>query len=301
MKKNSYMTGVLLAFFGGVAWGISGACGEYLFKYKEINSQWLVSVRLLVAGFSLFTALLFYKKRKIFAIFQDKKSILLLLFYGIFGLMFCQYTYFVAIKLSNAAIATVLQYTAPAFIIILVSLKAKKIPQKIEILALFLAMLGVVFLATHGKFSLSLPTNALVFGLISALCIVIYSIAPIPLNKAYGTATTLSLGLIIGGIVASLFTENLWNFEAINDTQSRFALFGVIFFGTIIAFSFYMLGLNLIGPSRASLIASVEPISAAIFSHIFLGTQFVFMDYLGFFLILSCTFLLSRKSKNTID
>lgn len=297
MQKNSYLAGVLFAFFGGVAWGLSGASGEYLFKYKDIDPQWLVSIRLLVSGISLFIMLIFYKKKRFFQFFQifkDKKSLLLLFIYGIIGLMLCQLTYFVAIRLSNAAIATVLQYTAPAFIIILVALREKKPPKKIEILALILAMFGVFFLATHGKFSFNLPVSAVIIGLISAICVVIYSLVPISLNKKYGTASALCFGLIIGGISIGLFTQNVWSFDHIDDMTSRFALFGVIFFGTIIAFSFYMLGLNLIGPSRASLIASIEPVSAAIFSHLWLGTQFVFMDYLGFFLILSCTFLLSK-------
>lgn len=295
MYKNSYAMGVFFAFFGGVAWGLSGACGEYLFAHKDISPKWLVSIRLLVSGITLFAVLLFYKRKRIFKIFTDKKSVILLLFYAFFGLMLCQYTYFVTIELSNAAIATVLQYTAPAFIILLVALKEQKAPSKIEVIALILATMGVFLLATHGNFSLNLPLSAVIIGLISALCVVIYSMTPIRLNKTYGTATTLCFGLIFGGIFASFFTAEIWTFVAIDDTASKFALFGVIFFGTIIAFSFYMLGLNLIGPSRASLIASIEPVSAALFSYLWLGTKFVLMDYVGFFLILSCAFLLYKR------
>lgn len=41
-------------------------------------------------------------------------------------------------------------------------------------------------------------------------------------------------------------------------------------FGTVLAFSFYMVGLNMIGAPKASLIAAIEPVSAACFAHFWL-------------------------------
>lgn len=295
MKNNTYSLGVLYALLGAICWGFSGASGQYLFEFKHINPQWLVSIRLLISGIFLFVVLYIYKKNKIFDIFKSKKSLFMLFIFATFGLTLCQFTYYLTIKLTNAAIATVLQYTAPAFIILFVSLKEKKLPKKTEIFALFLAMLGVFLLATHGDFELNIPLNALLIGILSALCIVIYSTTPISLNKTYGTATTLCFGLLIGGIFSSFFTQNLFDFSAIDDFEAKLALAGVILFGTFLAFSFYLFGVNIIGPTRASLVASIEPISAAFFSYIWLGTTFVFMDFIGFFMILICTILLSKK------
>lgn len=290
--KNQHLLGVTLALLGGVFWGFSGASSQFLFEQKSLSPEWLVSIRLLAAGIMLFVLVWFYKGIRIFDVFKDKNSFIMLLVYAIFGLFLCQYTYFVAIDLSNAAIATVLQYTAPAFIMLLVSFKERKVPKFIEITALFSAMSGVFLLATHGDFSLNLPLNALLIGLLSAICVVIYSISPIKLNKSYGTATILSLGLIIGGIFSAIFTK-FWQLGGVSDIPGILAVISVVFFGTILAFGFYMLGLNLIGPTKASLIASIEPVSAAVFANLWLKVEFVFMDFVGFFLILFCTALLS--------
>ena len=43
------------------------------------------------------------------------------------------------------------------------------------------------------------------------------------------------------------------------------------------------------------MIACIEPLSAAFFGYFGLGTKFVFWDFLGFVLIISCIFLLSKK------
>lgn len=170
----------------------------------------------------------------------------------------------------------------------------KKFPTKLEILSLFLVMGGVFILATHLKFDFAIPKEAIVFGLISALCILVYSITPIKINKKYGILTTLSYGLIIGGILAALINKN-WTHHGVKDIDGLFAIFGTVFFGTIISFSFYMKGLSILGPTKTSLLAAVEPVASAFFIYLFLGQRYVFLDYIGFMMILSCTILLARR------
>ena len=79
-------------------------------------------------------------------------------------------TYYLAVEDSNAGIATVLQYTAPVMIMVLLALKNWKLPGKNEILALILAFGGTVLLATHGNLTqLSVSKTTLIFGLSSAV------------------------------------------------------------------------------------------------------------------------------------
>jgi drug/metabolite transporter (DMT)-like permease len=42
------------------------------------------------------------------------------------------------------------------------------------------------------------------------------------------------------------------------------ALGGVIIFGTVIAYSFFLEGVHLIGASKASIVSSIEPVSATV-------------------------------------
>lgn len=295
MKKDSYKFGVFITFIGGILWGFSGACGQYLFTHKDVTADWLVPYRLLVSGIILVSVYLIKRPKIVFLPFKNYKNLPSLIVYGLVGLMMCQYSYFYSIELSNAAVATVIQYTAPIFIIIAVCIMEKRLPLSKEVIALSLAILGVFFLATHGNFkTLVIDKKALLFCFISALSVVVYNLAPRKLNRDFPISLILGWGLIIGGVTLSIYMR-VWNLNGVGDFSGFFALISVIFFGTILAFSFYMTGVKIIGATRASLIACVEPLSSAIFSHFWLGVKFVFLDYTGFVLIMLCVFLLSKK------
>ena len=52
MKPNKQL-GILITLAGGCLWGLSGACGQFLFSEKNACSDWLVPIRLVTAGFLL--------------------------------------------------------------------------------------------------------------------------------------------------------------------------------------------------------------------------------------------------------
>lgn len=294
---NRYLFGVFITALSAIFWGLSGVSSQYLFVKKGIDPNYLVTVRLFFAGICIFIPIFMRQKLNLFKIFLDKKSILPLIIFSIVGLMFCQYTYYVAINLSNAAVATAIQYTAPVIIILYVCLKYKKMPNMVEIIALIFALGGVFFLSTHGDFySFVIPPKAVIIALVSAVCVAVYSVLPIRINQKYGTLSVLGIALMIAGVFAFFYTR-FWEFDGIKDFESFMAVLVIVFLGTIAAFWLYLYGVGIIGPSRASLIASIEPVSAAIFGYIWLGTKFTFFDYVGFFMIISCTFILAKLKK----
>ena len=102
-----------------------------------------------------------------------------MLVYGVIGIAGCQMTYYMAVQDSNAGIATVLQYTAPVMIMVLLAIRNRKLPEGNEILALVLAFGGTVLLATHGNLTqLSVSKTTLVLGLASAVATVFYNLVP---------------------------------------------------------------------------------------------------------------------------
>ena len=182
---SSHQLGVLLTLVGGVLWGFSGVCGQYLFS-QGISADFLVPYRLLLAGAFIVLYYAFKAPKAVFAPLTDVKLLAELLIYAILGLMMTQYAYFYSIELSNAAVATVIQYTAPVLILAIICLKERRAPRPLEILALLCAMLGVFFLATHAQISaLVISPKALFWCLLSAVCVCVYSLAPTRLNATY--------------------------------------------------------------------------------------------------------------------
>ncbi len=143
--------GMLLTLAGGTLWGFSGTCGQYLMQQKGITSDWLVPLRLTIAGFLLLLLCFFKQREKVFSVWSTRRDAGAILCFGILGMSMCQYTYFTAISASNAGTATVLQYIGPVLILVYLSLRHKQLPQPTELLAIFLAVLGTFFLATHGN------------------------------------------------------------------------------------------------------------------------------------------------------
>lgn len=295
MNEQKY--GTLLVFLGGICWGFSGVCGEFIFLKKGLNADILVSLRLFFAGIIM---LLFCKVRAIkinLNIF--KHHLLKLLIFAFFGILMCQYTYFYGIELSNAAIATVIQYTAPIFIILIVCIEQKRFPDIFEIIALICVFLGAILLSTNGDFTkLVISTKALIVCFLSSIGAVCYALLPRKLNDIYNPLPVLGLAMLIAGICFCIYNK-IWQFSFHFDLELFLALAGVIVVGTAMAFGFFMTGLQKIGAAKASIISSNEPLAAAIIGYLWLKTSLLTLQIIGFALImLGILLTMLKKEKN---
>lgn len=296
MKKNDN-TGMLSTFVGGTLWGINGVMGNYLFLNKNVTTPWLIPYRLILAGFLLLGYLYYKKGSKIFDILKNPKDLLQIVLFGLIGMLGTQYTYFSAIQFSNAAIATVLTYFGPTLVLIYMCLREKRKPLKYEIVSICLSSFGVFLLATHGDItSLQISFKALVWGILSALSVVFYTVQPESLLKKYGASIVVAWGMMIGGIFITFVTKP-WNISVTFDFVTFLVLMLIIVFGTIIAFILYLTGVNIIGPTKASIIACIEPVAATICAILFLGVTFDFLDVIGFLCIISTIFIVAYFDK----
>ena len=298
MKKNDN-TGMLSTFVGGTLWGINGVMGNYLFLNKNVTTPWLIPYRLILAGFLLLGYLYYKKGSKIFDILKNPKDLFQIVLFGFIGMLGTQYTYFSAIQFSNAAIATVLTYFGPTLVLIYMCLREKRKPLKYEIVSICLSSFGVFLLATHGDItSLQISFKALVWGILSALSVVFYTVQPESLLKKYGASIVVAWGMMIGGIFIAFVTKP-WNINVTFDFVTFLVLMLIIVFGTIIAFILYLTGVNIIGPTKASIIACIEPVAATICAILFLGVTFDFLDVIGFLCIISTIFIVAYFDKKT--
>lgn len=293
MKKNK-LKGILFAMTAAIFWGFSGNCGQYLFSYKNMDPTWLTACRLLIAGSILCIFARFTEKDRL-AILQNKRDIIMLMAFSIIGLAFCQYTYLLTISYSNAGTATVLQYLGPVFLLLFTCLTAKRWPRFLEIVAILLALGGTFLLATHGKIgTLVLEKRVLVWGIISAVSLMLYTIMPEGLVKKYGSTVVTAYAMLFGGVLFSLMLP-IWHCEAIWDLSAVLALLGVVLPGTAIAYLLYLKAVALIGPLKTSLFATVEPLAAMFFSSVWLGTSFQTADYAGLVCISVMVILLTLQ------
>ncbi len=296
MERKTFMIGAFLALLPGVLWGLSGVFGQYLFQQRGISAEWLVTTRLLISGSLMLIISFIGSKEKTLAIFQDKKETIRLLIFAIFGLMAVQLTYFVAIAKSNAPTATILQYIFPVMIVLYTAVRGRKLPTKKEVAAVILAMVGVFLLVTHGNpNTLNITTEALIWGLTSAVAMAFYTMYPGSLQKRWGSPVVVGWGMLFGGIALN-FYHPFWEFTGTMDMAGFLMTVFIILFATFGAFYIYLVSVTMIGATYASLFACIEPLASAFFSVIGLNLVFTSMDWIGAALIMITMFLLSWKT-----
>lgn len=293
MKKET--KGVLFALLGGICWGISGCCGQYVFSNSNIDAKWLTTMRLVVGGIMLLAICMVKEKEQLKEVLKDKTDMIRIIAYGIFGMMLCQYAYLSAIEFTNATTATVIQYSGPAMVVIVVCLIEMRLPKLVELISVILAFGGTFLLATHGDpHTLVISPKGLFWCIMAAVTLVCYTMILGDTLKKRPTIVCNALGLIIGGIVLSVIIR-VWEFRPDWDLAVMLCVFVVIFVGTVLAFTFYMQGVANVGPVKASILASVEPVTAAIVSFFWLNTRLAPVDMAGFVMIMITVFILAKK------
>jgi len=293
--------GIFMALAAAMLWGVSGTCGQFLFQKRGISVEWLMSARMLCAGALLLGAAVVKKDRDILKIWTDPKDRIKLLLFGILGMLTVQYTYFAAIKYSNAATATILQFSAPVLIAIYMALRHGHKLSLIEYVSVTLAVSGTFLLVTHGNFhAFNISPLAFGLGMASAVSLAIYTLMPVPLLKKYSPISVIGWGLFIGGLAIS-FLKAPWNYDGVWDSYTYMNTAFVIIFGTLIPFYLYLNAVHLIGGQKASILTSAEPLSATFIAVFVLGLSFQLIDWMGTLLIIATVFLLSLQKKKVMS
>ena len=286
--------GNLLAVFAASLWGISGACAQYVFEQKGIPIDWLVTVRLLIAGVLLVLLAWWQRPSQVMAVWRHAHSARQLLAFGVLGMLGVQYTYFAVIEHSNAAVGTVLQYLGPTVIAVYLTTVHRQKPSRRELVAIVLAMLGTVLLVTHGEMAvLQISPEALMWGLSSALALAFYTVQPVALLKRHDSAVVVGWGMLIGGL-AFVGWSQPWHVSGTWDTGTYLAVLFIVVLGTLVPFYCYLLAVKTIGPQRTSLLACAEPLSAALVSVLWLQVAFGWLDVVGSLCIVLTIFILAR-------
>ncbi|WP_026504921.1 DMT family transporter [Butyrivibrio sp. NC3005] len=296
MKNN--IKGILYTILGASCWGLSGSMGQYLFNVEKMDSRWLVPIRLSFSGILIILYCLIKHKQTVFKPWKSIEMAKWMLLYGIGGVSICQFLYFLTIELSNAAMGTILQDLAPIFILAFTCIVSKRLPRLFEIISILLALTGVFLLTTHGDFKhISLPLPALIAGIGSAFCVMIYNVLAPRITSSIPVIVVQGWSFLIGGALLGIAFQS-WNLHYVPSFMGIFGIIFVVIVGNICAFTLYISGVSKIGPQKAILYSFAEPITAALISTFVLKSFFTFYDAIGFGLIFLMLFFITFDSKD---
>lgn len=289
----------MLAVLGGaVLWGLSGTAAQALFQRHAVDPGWLVSIRMSVSGLLMLLALAVRRGLPaVLAPLRSVRSAMSLVIFGVVGLVVVQYSYLVTIEASNAATATLLQYLAPAMVVLWTSLAGRRLPPRLHAVALGLTLVGTFLLVTAGPtLHLQLSPRAVWWGLLSAAALAFYTLYPGPLLRALGAPLVVGWGLVLGGAAVAPFAPP-WAVPA-HLSGGDLALVGfVVVLGTLIAFTLYLYGLTRLTPVLASLLATAEPLAAAVAGVLWLHVHLDAWQWVGGGAIAGGVLLLARTPR----
>jgi len=297
MMKRYEIIGIILTLLGATLWGVSGTSVQFIGNFRNMNLEWLLTMRLITAG--LLTVLYGWIRQgnAVFNVFRNWRDTLGLVIFGVFGMALCQYTYFRSIVIAGAGIATVLQYLAPSMIIIYLLMRYGKRPSTGEIISVILALVGTICLMGNNGFSFeSFRSDVLFWGLLSAVGVAVYSVSPVRLLATYGTIPIVGFGMLLSGLVAAALFQQPHSY-ATWDVWTVVGCFNVVFLGTIVSFNAYLEGVKRIGAVPGSILSSIEPISAAFFGWALLGNQFNWVGILGMAMIIATVIIIALEKR----
>lgn len=169
--------------------------------------------------------------------------------------------FIVANKLTTAANAIVLQYSAPIWIIILSALILKKKPKALEIITILVVLVGIVFFFLDGIGAGN------TWGNIAAIIAGVFYAGLFLLNSLPGAdaLSALFIGQLGTGIILSPLVFKETDFSAV----PVIAVIALGIFQVGLAYIFFNLATSHTSPVTASIINGVEPILSSVLVAVF--------------------------------
>lgn len=279
--------GIAMIIIGAMFWGATGPMMEFMLSNTEMSAEFMLSVRLLIAGTGL---LLFLKlnKRQIFAIWKEDVWRNQLIIFSVLGMLGLQFTFVKSIEASNAVVATLLQFLAPIFIICYIAAKHKKWPPYKQVIGIVGTLTGLFLLLTNGSLSTLLVSNvALLWGLLLGLAYAFYTLYPARLMAEWGVLFVVAWGMLLSGIMLACIGQ-IWKSDdwlLLIQPNIFFMMTSLVVLGAS-AFVLFLSSLKYISAVETSILSSFEPLTAMIISVFWFGSVMLGFQLLGCVLML---------------
>jgi drug/metabolite transporter (DMT)-like permease len=220
------------------------------------------------------------------------RGMVMLIAMGAVGYAGQAFSFFTALAYASAGLVALLLYTYPALVTILSRLVFKHPLTSVQIAAVAIALTGSIFIigkAGDGKLL------GIIFGLLAALIYSVYILAGSRFPKdvtptASTTVIASSAAVTYSAVVA------VKGFHPPATGVGWLAVLAIAVVCTVLAILFFFEGLERVGPVRASVFSTVEPVFTVLLAAVILGEKITSTRVLGGTLIVAAVILLARES-----
>ena len=273
--------GFLYIICAGVLWGFVGPLSKVAFQEGVSPLE--------VAFWRAFLAWILFGLHAVAAkeVRVEPRHIPRIVVFGLTGIAFFYGSYQLAIEKGGAALASVLLYTAPAWVVVISRLFLKEAMTLLKVAALALTMFGVIGVSSGPRgltayTGIQISAAAMIFGLLSGFFYSLYYILVKYFSDRYSPPNFFLYVLPIGALCLLPAVS-----FAHKTTMAWIAMGALALFSTYVAYYCYYLSLKYLSRSRAAITATIEPVVATIAAHIWWDESFALTGYAGSALILT--------------
>lgn len=279
---------ILAAFF----WGSIGVYVRLL-TGSGLTSQEIVVCRSVSASILFLVAILVVDKN-----YLRIKLRHLWIFFLCGCIFFVGFSYcnFVCIELSSLGVASLLEYTAPIFVMLLSILFLHENFTKYKLLALIASFTGCIFIT--GVLEDNVPINMAVigFGLASGIGYALYCFCcKLALNHGYHPLTVTAYNFFFCALGAFLLTPSASLYKL--NFDGWLGLAGLVILCSLFANYFYNKGLMKVEAGHASILATIEPFFASLIGFLLYDEILSYSKLIGMSLVLGSIILLNLKGE----
>lgn len=256
-QKNKGGTAMVLA--GASMWGLIGLFNRTLMA-AGLAPESIVLVRNL-GGLVLLGLVLAAWKRDVFRI--KPRHLIYFFGTGIVSVLLFTWCYFSCQQECSLAVAAILLYTAPAFVVLLSALLWREKLTGKKLLALGLTFFGCVCVTGVYTGGMNITLRGFLLGLGAGFFYALYSIFGRYALAHYGPYTVTFYTFAFAGVGSLIFLKPE-QLAVLADAPMALTALGLVVVSTVLPYLFYTAGLARMESGKAAIIASVEPVVAAL-------------------------------------
>ncbi len=289
MKEKTAPWAAYLRILAAAAlWGIIGIWNRQLMALG-LSPTGIVAVRNF-GGMALLAAIFAVKDRSVFRVRKEHWKY----FFGtgIISVVLFTVCYFSCQKLCSLAVASILLYTAPSFVVVMSAILWKEPVTKKKLSALLLTLIGCALVCGLFAGDLRVTLPGILLGLGAGFFYALYSIFGRYALAHYDSMTVTVWTFLFAGPASLLLVKPAEMTAVLAQPKAWLLAAALVVFSTVLPYILYTGGLAKVEAGKASIMASLEPVVASLMGVVLFSEPMGVQTLLGIGCVLAGVYIL---------
>ncbi|MBN2286249.1 MAG: EamA family transporter [Tissierellales bacterium] len=285
---NCFYKGVFLILLSALGFSFLPIFATYAYS-GGISVSTLLFIRFLASSLLFFS----YAYKKSEKIKLDKGSLLPLFLLGAIGYNLQSRFYLSSLKYVTPSLAALFLYTYPVTVSLLSYLFEKEKITKKSFLSMGLSFLGLFLILGHSAGTINM--KGVLFALSASLVYSIYIITSnriVKITSPLITSAYIALFSAFGTFIIGIFSRDI---SFAFSSKSVLPVAGIVLVSTVLAMLTFFAGMEILGPTKSSVISLMEAVFTVILSSVILHDYLTFVQLIGGIAVLSGAYIIIRS------